>query len=42
MWSCISGGGGDNVIHDFWYLEKGDEGDNNIKMLYFWLIYAQY
>ena len=26
MGSCISGGGG-NVIHDFWYLGKGGEGD---------------
>ena len=26
MGSCISGVGG-NVIHDFWYLWKGDEGD---------------
>ena len=26
MGTCISGGG-DNAIHDFWYLGKGDEGD---------------
>ena len=26
MGTCISGGGG-NVIHDFWYLGRGDEGD---------------
>ena len=40
MVTCISGGG--NVIHDFWYLGKGGEGYKDIKMLYFWVIYAQY
>ena len=30
MGTCISGGGG-NVIHDFWYLGKGDEGDKILK-----------
>ena len=43
MGSCISGGGGRNVIYDFWYLGKhGDESDQDIKMFYFWLIYDQY
>ena len=31
------------VIHDFWYLGKGNQDDKIFfKMLYFWLIYAQY
>ena len=37
------GGGGGNVIHDFWYLGKWDEGDT--KLLFFFylrLIYAHY
>ena len=25
------GGGGGNVIHEFWYLGKGDEGDKILK-----------
>ena len=29
MGFCISGGGG--VIHDFWYLGKGCEGDKILK-----------
>ena len=32
MGTCISGGGGgDNFIHDFWYLGKGGEGDKILK-----------
>ena len=32
MGSCISGGGeGDNVIQNFWFLGKGDEGDKILK-----------
>ena len=33
MESYISGGGGGggNVMHDFWYLGKGDEGDKMLK-----------
>ena len=27
MGSCISGRGGGNVIHDFWYLGKEGEGE---------------
>ena len=33
MRSCISGGGGGNVLHDFWYLGKGDEGDTKLNVL---------
>ena len=37
MGSCISGGGGNiNVIHDFWFLGKGDEGYT--KLLLFLLL----
>ena len=35
-------GGGGNVKHDFWYLGKGGWRWQDIKMLYFWLTYAQY
>ena len=35
-------GGGGNVIRDFWYLGKGRWRWQYIKMLHFWLIYAQY
>ena len=34
MGSCISGGGGANVIHDFWYLGKGEEGEGDTKYLF--------
>ena len=36
------GGGGGDVIHDFWYLGKGDEGDKKLKCYTFvwWLICA--
>ena len=34
MGSYISGGGG-NVIHDFWYFVKGDEGDQILKCYIF-------
>ena len=31
QWGPVSRGGGGNVIHDFWNLGKGDEGDNILK-----------
>ena len=34
--------GGNDVVHDFWYLGKGEWRWQDIKKLYFWLIYAQY
>ena len=27
--------GGNNIIHDFWYLGKGDEGDTKLKCFTF-------
>ena len=36
MGTCIKGeGGGDIVIHDFWYLEKRGEGDKILKCFTF-------
>ena len=37
MGSCISGGGG-NVIHDFWFFGKGDEGDKILKCYTFFTL----
>ena len=35
MESCISGGGGGNVIHYLWYFGKGVEGDKILKCFAF-------
>ena len=31
----LGGGGGGNVIHNFWYLVKGDEGDTKLLLFTF-------
>ena len=35
MGSCISGWGEGNVIHDFWYLGKGDECETKLLLSFF-------